>query len=211
MTARIDRTGQRYGRLTVTRYVGKRKWECVCDCGSVCYPEGVSLGRGHTNSCGCYAAARARDANTTHGASKSPAWNAWTRMHQRCNAKPGLKNYAWYGAKGITVCPQWATFEQFYADMGAPPAGTSLDRMDNSKGYSPDNCRWATATEQAHNSRVTKLSDADVLAIRSDERPYKEIAVQYGVSVGHVCKVRSGRFYPRLTDTSGGVRCPPFI
>jgi hypothetical protein len=197
MNARIERTGLRYGRLVVVRYAGGRKWECTCDCGNVCYPEGVSLGRGHTNSCGCLAAARAKAANTTHGASKTPAWYAWVGMHQRCRALPGTKNYAWYGARGIAVCARWESFRNFYADMGAPPPGMSLDRRDGTKGYSPKNCRWATATQQAHNSRVTKLSDADVLSICADQRPYKIIATQYGVSVGHVCKVRGGRFYPR--------------
>lgn len=200
MTARIDRTGQRYGRLVVHSDAGGGRWKCICDCGNIRFPKGISLGAKHTQSCGCLAKDRARSANTTHGASKTPAWNAWVRMNSRCNALPGSKNYAWYGAKGITVCERWHDFANFLADMGAPPYGTSLDRIDNGKGYSPTNCRWATAAEQAHNSRVTKLSDEDVRAVRSDPRSYKDIAAQYAISTGHVCKVRSGRFYPRLLN-----------
>lgn len=203
MTTRIDRTGQRYGRLTAVRYVGDGKWECLCDCGNTCYSVVASLNRGHTKSCGCYAAERRKVANTTHGASRTPVWYAWVSMRRRCMALPGAKNYAWYGARGITVCSRWESFENFYADMGIPPLGTSLDRIDGSKGYYPGNCRWATSSEQAHNSRVTKLSDADVLAIRKDARPYKLIAQQYQISVGHVCKVRSGRFYARLLEQIG--------
>jgi hypothetical protein len=103
-----------------------------------------------------------------------------------------------YSGRGIAVCKRWLKFENFLTDMGEAPAGYTLDRINGKKGYSPTNCRWATPTQQAHNSRVTKLTDADVLAIRNDMRPYKEIAAQYGVSAGHVCKVRSGKFYTRL-------------
>jgi hypothetical protein len=199
MTARIDRTGQRYGRLVAVKYVGAQKWECLCDCGATCYPHSASLARGHTQSCGCFASERRRVANTTHGHRHSRAYTAWVNMRRRCSAGVGDKDYAWYGQRGITVCKRWAKFENFYADMGDPPKGTSLDRKNPNRGYMPSNCRWATAAQQAHNSRVTKLSDADVRAIRSDSRPYKEIAAQYGVSPGHVCKVRSGKFYTRLT------------
>jgi hypothetical protein len=200
MTALVDRTGQRYGRLVAKRYLGNLRWECVCDCGTVCTPLGISLGRGHTLSCGCLAKDRAKEANTTHGHTRSRAYIAWVNMRKRCGSAVNNNDFAWYGGRGITVCKRWQTFEKFYADMGDPPDGMSLDRINSKKGYSPANCRWATAQEQAHNSRVTKLSDADVLAIRTDTRPYKDIAATYDISKGHVCKVRSGKFYPRLLN-----------
>lgn len=74
-------------------------------------------------------------------------------MHKRCNATKG-KNFKWYKAKGIAVCPEWSEFENFFRDMGERPDGMSLDRRENSKGYTPDNCRWATAVQQSNNRCV---------------------------------------------------------
>jgi hypothetical protein len=71
-------------------------------------------------------------------------------MLQRCT-NPNATKYPQYGAKGITVCDQWRSFDQFLADMGERPLGMTLDRIDGAKGYSPDNCRWATPSEQMDN------------------------------------------------------------
>jgi hypothetical protein len=110
----------------------------------------------------------------------------WKSMLGRCR-NPNDAAYKHYGGRGITVCERWLTFENFYADMGDPPAGLTLDRIDNNAGYSPDNCRWATPAEQAANRRRathTKLTEADVRAIRearANWEPYVEIAKRYDV------------------------------
>jgi hypothetical protein len=77
-------------------------------------------------------------------------------MRQRCsNANiPAFKSY---GARGITVCERWEKFENFYADVGEPPADMTLERIDNDKGYAPDNVRWASRWEQAQNRRTNTL------------------------------------------------------
>jgi hypothetical protein len=77
----------------------------------------------------------------------------WRQMHKRCT-DPKHCSWTWYGAKGVTVCQEWNSFEQFLADMGLPPLSTTLDRIDPFLGYSKANCRWATLKEQASNTRA---------------------------------------------------------
>lgn len=97
--------------------------------------------------------------NATHGLSKTPEHNVWQLMKQRCT-DPNVKNYHRYGGRGIKVCDRWLGvkgFENFLADMGRRPAGKSLERINNNKGYSPENCKWAEKLEQANNTHTNRF------------------------------------------------------
>ncbi len=105
-------------------------------------------------------------------------------------------NYSRYGGAGIQVCARWALFSNFLADMGERPLGTTLDRLDNDKGYEPGNCRWATPAQQAQNRRSTKMSRALIAvarALRENGRTQREIGVQLGVSQSVISMVLRGR------------------
>ena len=160
MSGLIDLTGQKFGRLTVITQGGKNQhgkivWYCMCDCGQSGRVVGQSLRAGKTMSCGCLRAEVTAKASTTHGMSGTKALNIWKNMLRRCN-DPNNPGYKHYGGRGIRVCKRWQSFSNFYADMGDPPTGLSIDRIDNNKGYSPDNCRWATNKQQTKNKRTSR-------------------------------------------------------
>lgn len=96
----------------------------------------------------------AHEANTIHGMSKTRTFRVWTNMLARCR-NPARRGYPTYGGRGITVCDRWDSFENFLADMGEAPAGKQLDRIDNDKGYSPENCQWTTPRENCLNRSTT--------------------------------------------------------
>lgn len=150
-----DMTGLRFGRLTVLGFVSTihrtATWLCRCDCGNETVVSGHHLRRksGNTESCGC-----GQGRKTSHGMIHTTEYQSWQGMRARCN-NPTNAAFGNYGGRGITVCERWQnSFENFFADMGEKPSPDhSLDRQDNNLGYSPENCRWATAAQQNNNSR----------------------------------------------------------
>lgn len=91
-----------------------------------------------------------RRSTTTHGKHRTPTYRSWEGMKQRCR-NPKATGYARYGGAGISVCERWLKFENFLADMGERPEGTTLDRIDSSGDYEPGNCRWADRSAQNRN------------------------------------------------------------
>lgn len=128
---------------------------CTCECCGVSFskPKNVSLSAWATRKY-CGIQCRAIGARRRYYDRQTPEYYVWQAIIQRCT-NPRNPNYRKYGARGITVCDSWrSSFDAFLADMGRRPSPDhSIDRRDNDRGYEPDNCRWATAVEQANNTR----------------------------------------------------------
>ena len=122
--------------------------------------------------------------NRTHGKSKTRTYKIWAGMVQRCTNE-NVSCFDIYGARGITVAPEWRSFESFLADMGERPDGMSIERIDNDKGYSKDNCRWATSEAQSQNRRSNRLDPESVRRIRervANGEAKRAIAREMGLS-----------------------------
>ena len=165
---KIDRTGMRYGNLVVKKcshaqYRSPRQgsyqfWLCKCDCGNSKIVLANNLVKGNTKSCGCKSSRSSFGHRiTTHGMSGTKTYKSWQAMKDRCYSASHIE-YKRYGAVGIKVCKRWLdSFENFLQDMGERPGGMSLERKDSTKNYSPSNCKWADAYEQANNRRSNRM------------------------------------------------------
>lgn len=143
-------------------------WHCRCNCGKEITTSTNHLRQGHTKSCGCLQSVAASKANTTHALRNTSTYRSWNAMLNRCRNK-NAPHYKRYGGRGISVCEQWSSFENFLADMGERPKGMSLDRIDNGGNYEPENCRWATDEQQNENRRNTRWIEHDGLRLTASE------------------------------------------
>ena len=178
-----DFTGKIFNNLTIVsmappkiRTSGAKRLmcNCVCICGESKIIQFDNLQSGHTKSCGCLMI----ETNTTHGMTGSPEHDVWRQMKNRCKNKSHT-SYHRYGGRGISICERWHKFESFFKDMRRKPTPEhSIDRIDNDKGYFPENCRWATRTEQSRNKSMSQFNKSGVCGV------YKHKCGKWAASIG---------------------------
>lgn len=183
----VDLTGMKFGRLTVLEraenYItpsnGKKRsqWLCECECGNKCVVQSGHLKSGHTQSCGCYNRDIVKEKGRTHGESKTSLYFVWKSMRQRCK-NPNNSRYWDYGGRGIDVCAEWDDFLNFkeWAYENGYAEGLTIDRIDNDKGYSPENCRVTDYIVQGNNKRNVRQVEYN-----GKKQTIREIADRVGI------------------------------
>lgn len=162
-----DLSGMKFGRLSVISRAGQTRhhnftWLCRCDCSNEVVVPAGHLKSGHTRSCGCLATELKKKRATRHGLladGKRPrTFNIWCSMKMRC-LNPNAINYHSYGGRGIGICEEWMTFENFHrwAMANGYADDLEIDRIDNDGDYCPENCRWVTREQNQRNTSRTHL------------------------------------------------------
>jgi hypothetical protein len=155
--------GQQFGNWTVIKeseikpqnHRG-RFFQCICACGSESIVRGDQLKSGRSSGCKACYEVRFKKIVTTHGRHTNPSYSVWRGIRRRCKEK-NHPSYRYYGAKGITYCERWESFENFFNDMGEKPEGFQIDRINNEGNYEPSNCRWVTFQENLEKKYHDKL------------------------------------------------------
>lgn len=212
MDRSFDLTGLQVGRLTVQSLdtgTVRRSWLCLCECGNTTVVPTAKLKSGHTKSCGCLQRDTRGKSLKTHGMSETRIYQVWRYMLNRCY-NVNVDAYYRYGGRGIKVAPEWHAFEQFYADMGDPPEGGTLERINSDADYSAANCKWATVREQARNRSSNRRIECDgesLLLVEWSERtgvPAESISMR----IKRGWDVRRAIYEPTKVSPSTGRACP---
>lgn len=216
----LDLTGQKFGRLTASKFAGchwrgsrlLRTWECICECdGKKTLVTATDLRAGQVKSCGCLHHGHCRNRTV------SPTYQSWQAMHKRCRnpRHPAFKRYA---GRGITITERWNRFEYFLEDMGERPGGTTLERKNNDFGYFKENCKWAPRDEQNQNTRSNKVTfkQACEIALRALRGEiHRSIAADFQISPSIVTSIANSKSWKRAFEQAklqfqltGAVRKP---
>lgn len=192
-----DIVGKRFGKLTVLEYAGKDKhrcklFRCVCDCGKETITRKSRIIDGTVKSCGCMSSDVWSKMTYKHGYARHGEYNRlyaiWSHMIDRCH-NPKNPSYRNYGKRGITVCDEWKNDVNSFmewANKNGYSDNLSIDRIDNNKGYSPDNCRWADRETQGNNKR-----NNIVLEYHGERKTITQWSKIIGISRGTL----AGRYY----------------
>lgn len=199
-----DLVGMKFNRLFVVEFVEMRKrtpyWRCVCDCGNETVVAADHLKNSHTKSCGCLNIERARKKNYKNGLSCTKLYYTYKNICNRCN-RPANEMYHLYGGRGITVCDEWlgkngfVNFAKWALENGYEE-GLTIDRIDNDKGYSPDNCRWVDRFVQANNK-----SNNRYVKVNGEVGTVGDMARKYNIdywNLLHYSKGGKNTMYPGL-------------
>lgn len=197
-----DLVGRRFGTLVVLRRATekesprglgtKTRWLVRCDCGVERLAIGMRLKEGRIKACdmnGHTWASEVWKGHTPKVSVKSPAYQSWSHLKQRC-LNPKNHKYAYYGGRGITVCERWKdSFEAFFEDMGdRPSTAHSIERKDVNGNYEPGNCVWATAEQQRLNTQRTVYVEFEGQRVR-----LHDYAKSLGLNPGNIyMRLRSG-------------------
>lgn len=204
MSKRIDLTGEKFGRLKVIEYAGnnkagKAKWKCQCNCKKIIITLGTDLISGHTTSCGCKRHEEHNKKARKHGGKHTRLYRIWHGMKNRtCNKN--AEEYKDYGGRGIGICTEWKSdFENFrnWAEKNGYKDNLTIDRIDNNKGYAPENCRWVTQKENDRNKRNNKKME-----FKGEEKTLAEWAEIYNVNYSTLkTRIRNGMTIEKALET----------
>ena len=176
---RLDLTNKTFGKWKVLSYSCYKHyhnyWTCKCECGKIKDVRDYDLTSGKSKSCGCSNKDLPQAYKKTHGSSKTKLYGIWSTMKNRCENPSSLRAEKNYKNRGIKICKEWHDFSVFqkWALENGYKENLSIDRIDNNGNYCPENCRWATAKEQAQNRRsnvfITYKSKTQTISQWADE------------------------------------------
>jgi hypothetical protein len=172
-----------FGHWAVLRQNPERRYshiyyDCRCACGAERTVGAMHLRSGKSTNCGCEKAKQTSLAHRTHGMTDTRTYQSWCNMKLRCD-NPKAVGYQYWGGRGIGYCVRWKSFDAFLADMGPAPDKMTLDRIDGSKDYGPDNCRWASVKTQQNNKRSNRR-----ITYQGRTKTLSEWAEELGVDYG---------------------------